>query len=175
MPKRMESAELQIHPLHVVDCAVIAQAYSDLGGEKLLEQTMRYLEEQQAGKRAVLVAWLGQDFAGYLTILWESAHPPLRKEGVPEILDLNVLPAFRRLGIATALLEEAEGLIAQRKDAVGVGMPMTADSTAAQRLFSQRGYLLEGSGLYSHGYPVKQGEQVPVDDELRLYFVRDIT
>jgi len=165
---------LRIHPLYVVDCTIIAQAFAELGWNKPLGQYMRYFEEQQAGKRDVRVAWYEQEFAGYVTVVWDSTYPPFRKEGIPEIVDLNVLSSFRRLGIATALLDDAEELISQRKDIAGLGVGMTADYGAALRMYAQRGYLPDGGGLYSHGQPVKFGEQVPVDDELVLYFKREL-
>ena len=75
---------------------------------------LRYFSEQAKGQRTALVAFLGTTFAGYVTVKWQSDYLPFREGGIPEINDLNVLPQFRRRGIATALVARAEALIADR-------------------------------------------------------------
>ena len=71
-------------------------------------------------------------------------YPYYQENGIPEIQDLNVLPKFRRQGIATQLLDEAESRIAQRADIVGIGFSLYADYGAAQRLYFLRGYIPDG-------------------------------
>lgn len=48
--------------------APIAAAFRGLGWDKPRPQYGRYLSEQQGGPRTVLVAFVGEEFAGYLTI-----------------------------------------------------------------------------------------------------------
>jgi ribosomal protein S18 acetylase RimI-like enzyme len=70
-----------------------------------------YLLEQRQEHRTIFVAYLGEEFAGYVTIAWKSDYPPFVEKGIPEIVDINCLLPFQRRGIATALMDKAEGLV----------------------------------------------------------------
>jgi ribosomal protein S18 acetylase RimI-like enzyme len=59
--------------------------------------------------------------AGYVTLLWDSDYPGIAGLGVPEIKDLNVLPQFRRRGIASAMVDRAESEAARRSAVVAIG------------------------------------------------------
>ena len=103
-----------IRPLESKDIPEIAEAFQDLGWDKPASQYERYLMEQALEVRDVYVAFVQGKFAGYLTISWTSHYGPFRKENVPEIVDFNVLPKFRRQGIGTDLMDKAESEIAKR-------------------------------------------------------------
>jgi len=128
--------------------------------------------EQQERRRVVLVASVDDVFCGYINVVWEPDYPPFREAGIPELQDFNVLPHYRRQGIGSRLLAQAEQIVAARSKLVGIGVGMTADYGAAQRLYVQRGYIPDGRGLvYADRFPV-YGEQVRVDDSLVLYFTK---
>lgn len=185
-PAREGPEGLEIRPLAETDPPEMAAAFALIGWNKPRSQYERYLVEQQAGTRAILVAWVrGSEpgpgpgpgnrrdvFAGYVTIRWTSDYGPYRDEEIPEIQDLNVLPHHRRRGIATCLLEHAEKKVAERSAVAGIGVGMTADYGAAQRLYVLRGYIPDGRGLMHRGRPLRYGEAAPVDDDLVLYFRR---
>ena len=160
---------LTIRPLESRDVAPISAAFNSLGWYKPHSQYERYLSEQQRGVRTVLVAFVGGDFAGDVTIVWTSSYPPFLIAGIPEIQDFNVLPRFRRQGIGTRLMDEAEEKISDRSDIAGIGVGMSPDYGAAQRLYVLRGYVPDGKGLTSHGTPVRHGDELTVDDGLVLY------
>ena len=117
-------------------------------------------------------AFVGGAFAGYLNVLWQSGYPSFADAQVPEINDFNVLPTVRQRGIGTALMEEAERVIAARSPVAGVGVGMAAGYGPAQRLYVRRGYVPDGRGLMTHERPVVEGERVIVDDDLVLYFTK---
>jgi hypothetical protein len=71
-------------------------------------------------------------------------------------------------------MDEAERLVAERFETVGIGVGMTADYGAAQRLHVQRGYLPDGHGLTYDTKPLSHGQSVVVDDSLVLYFTRTL-
>jgi GNAT superfamily N-acetyltransferase len=172
---------LNIRLLQSSDIPPIAAAFAALGWDKPASQYEQYLSEQEAGQRDVLVAFSGvqnlpiSDFAGYVTICWQSHYPPFCEANIPEIVDFNVLPKFRRQGIGAALMDEAESRIAARSAIVGLGVGMTSDYGAAQRMYAKRGYIPDGRGLHSRGQPVQYGQSVPVDDDLVLYFTKSLT
>ena len=156
------------------DIQPIADAFQNLGWNKPASQYERYLAQQQSGHRTVFVAFANDIFAGYLTICWQSNYPPFREGNIPEIVDFNVLPQFRRQGIGTRLMETAEQTVAQRLPVVGLGVGLDPDYGAAQRLYVLRGYIPDGRGLYTNGVWVKWGTQVTVDDDLALYFTKQL-
>ena len=165
---------LEITPLRPEDPPHIAQAFADIGWDKPQAQYVRYLEEQTACDRPVLVARVDGDFAGYLTVVWVPQYELFREAGIPEIQDFNVLPRYRRRGIGTALMDAAEALIATRGTIAGIGVGLYPDYGPAQRLYVLRGYLPDGRGIAWNGMTVTPMQEVMVDDDLALYFTRDL-
>jgi GNAT superfamily N-acetyltransferase len=169
------SPPIRLRELVARDCAVIAQAFAAQGWDKPEAQYRRYLEECRAGTRVVFVAEVETDaapqFAGYVCILWESDYAPFREAAIPEIADFNVLIAFQRRGIGTALMDAAEQRIATRSPLAGLGVGLTADYGAAQVMYARRGYVPDGRGLFHAGQPAHSGQLVPVDDDLNLFLV----
>jgi len=161
-----------IVPLRASDLAEVSSAVVALGGEKPRSQYERYLAEQDAGMRDCLVARCDGAISGYVTINWHSDYPPFRDEGIPEIQDFNVLPAFRRRAIGTRLMDEAERIVFARTAAIGIGFGLHHDYGAAQRLYVLRGYVPDGRGITTHGRRVNWGDEVKIDDDLVLYLIK---
>lgn len=101
------------------------------------------------------------------------------KGGIPEIVDLNVLPHARNRGIGTALMEKAEEAAAQRSDQVGLAVGLYGGSDGgygpAQRLYVQRGYLPDGGGATYQGVPALPGVPYPLDDHLVLWMTKKLS
>ena len=166
--------DLTIRPLQGRDIPGIVAAVAALGWHEPAAQYERYLAEQERGERVVLVALVAGTFVGYLTIVWRSSYDPFQADGIPEIVDFNVLPGQRRRGTGTRLMAEAERHVAERSPVIGIGVGMDGDYGAAQRLYVKRGYIPDGRGLTSHGRHVTWGQTVTVDDALVLYFTREL-
>ena len=49
-----------------------------------------YLKEQLVGARLVWVAYVDNQFAGYVTLKWQSEYKPFASDHIPEIMDLNL-------------------------------------------------------------------------------------
>jgi GNAT superfamily N-acetyltransferase len=156
------------------DIPEIAKAFQQLGWDKPALQYERYLMEQSLKIRAVYVAFVKGEFTGYLTICWSSHYESFQKENIPEIVDFNVLPNFRRLGIGTQLMDKAENEIAKVSSIAGIGVGMTPDYGAAQRLYVLRGYVPDGRGLHYRGHHIKYGEEITVDDNMALYLTKKL-
>jgi GNAT superfamily N-acetyltransferase len=163
-----------IRLLESTDIQPIAAAFDRLGWHKPASQYEKYLSEQDAGERVVLVALVDDVFAGYVTICWQSHYPPFREAGIPEIVDFNVLPHYRRQGIGTRLMDEAERRVSEVNPVVGIGVGMTADYGSAQRMYVKRGYIPDGRGLTTNDVPVGYGKPVIVDDDLCLWFTKSL-
>ena len=170
MPKSKPSIRL----LESNNIPEIVNAFQQLGWNKPAFQYERYLMEQRLKTRDVYVAFVKGEFAGYLTICWSSYYEPFQKENIPEIVDFNVLPKFRRQGIGTQLLDKAENEIAKVSSVVGIGVGMTPDYGAAQRLYVLRGYVPDGRGLHYRDHYIKYGEKITIDDNMTLYLTKKL-
>lgn len=168
-------SRVEIRPITAADVEPIVAAFAALGWPgKDAELYERYLAEHASGERHTLVGSVDGDFAGYVTVNWVSSYPPFRASGIPEIQDLNVLMHFRRRGVATGLLDAAEGLIAERGDVAGIGVGLYSDYGAAQILYARRGYVPDGRGVTYDSQIVAPGAYVRVDDDLVLMMSRRI-
>jgi GNAT superfamily N-acetyltransferase len=143
-----------------------------IGWDKPVSQYERYLAEQAAGVRSVLVATVDGEYAGYVTVRWESPYEPFN--GMPEIQDFNVLPAYRRRGIGSGLMDAAEALAAERSDTVAIGVGLYADYGTAQRMYVRRGYIPDGRGILYNLPQVPPGELVRNDDDAILMFSKPL-
>ena len=165
---------VEIRVLNDSDPETISAAFRDIGAGKPVAQYRRYLAEQLAGTRACLVATVDRQFAGYVTVNWTPTYSAFVEEQIPEIQDLNVLPGFRRKGLATRLLDRAEEEISLRSSVAGIGVGLHPGYNQAQRLYVRRGYIPDGRGVtYSNQY-VAEGMQVVLDDNLVLYLTKRI-
>lgn len=137
-----------------------------------------YANEQQQGKRLLWIARMGDEIAGYVTLKWQSSYEPFSTSGIPEIMDLNVLPNFRKAGIGSALLEIAENEAGTRNNTVGIGVGLYGGSDggygSAQRLYVKRNYIPDARGVTYDYKPAHPGESYCLDDELVLWFTKSL-
>ena len=144
-----------------MDYAIRRMVRGDIGAitdtfvrmNKRREQYERYFEENLSGRRVTLVAVAGGEVVGYTNVLWESGYGPFRLEGIPEINDLNVIDGWRKRGVGSALIREAERVAREAgKPVMGIGVGLTPDYAAAQRLYPKLGYVPDGRGVHSTRY-----------------------
>ena len=169
-----QTDRIVIRPLRSSDPHMISAAFQALNWNKPVELYERYLVDIKCAERHAIVAYVNDEFAGYITIVWTSEYAPFRAAGIPEMKDLNVLPSFRRRGVATRLLEAMEQTAALRTPTVGLGVGVSQDYGAAQRLYIQRGYIPDGRGVAYINRNVVYGEQVTVDDDLVLFLTKQV-
>lgn len=156
------------------DIPEITRAFEEIGWNKPAALYEQYFMEQTFKTRSVYIALVKGIFAGYLTICWRSSYENFRKANIPEIMDFNILPKFRRMGIGTQLMDRAEEEILRASSIAGIGVGMTADYGAAQRLYVRRGYVPDGQGLNWRHHSINYGEVVTVDDDLVLYLTKEL-
>jgi GNAT superfamily N-acetyltransferase len=170
----MQHVDPEIRLLQPEDIPQIAGAFEELGWHKPRALYERYLMEQALKIRVCYVAFVDGQFAGYLTICWTSTYESFREKNIPEIVDFILLPRFRRMGIGTKLMDLAESEIARVSPIAGIGVGMTPDYGAAQRLYVLRGYIPDGCGLHWKDHYVQFREEIRVDDDLALYFTKEL-
>jgi GNAT superfamily N-acetyltransferase len=164
-------ANAGLRPLCETDPPLISAAFEAVGWSKPVAIYQRYLAEQTSGNRVCTVATVEGRFAGYVTINWNPDYPGYAGP-IPEIQDLNVLPDFRRRGIASKLLDWAEAEAANRSNQVGIGVGLHPGYNAAQRLYGKRGYVPDGLGIIYRGRFVHEGETIILDDNLVMHLIK---
>ena len=160
---------LFIRRLQREDAEIISRAFARIGWTKSVEKYQECYKKQQDQQIIVLVAESEGVFAGYLQVVWDPGYFPF-----PEIQDLNVLPDYRRKGIATALMDEAEALIAQRSNWAGIGVGLHPGYNAAQRMYALRGYVPDGKGVTWNDVYIEEGQQLVADDDLVLHLIKEL-
>ncbi len=164
--------DVTIRPLEAQDIEKLAPLFDDISWGRRIPLFERYLREQDREERIVLTAHSGENFAGYVTIVWKSDYPPFAEKGIPEIKDLNVLSALWHQGVASELMDEAERRVFERSRIAGIGFGISADYGAAQSMYVLRGYVPDGRGLFGNGQYIWERSTVQVDDCV-IYLTKD--
>lgn len=125
--------------------------------------------------RTVILGFIDRRPAGYVVLNWQPSYAPFARLGIPEIQDLNVLPADRGNGLGRVLVEACETLARERGAAeMGLAVGLTRSYGPAQRLYARLGYKPDGAGISRDRCPVQPGEIHTIDDDLCLMMVKDI-
>lgn len=160
------------------DIPTIVSAFSQIGWNKSARVFENYLKEAETGERLSWVAFVHDRFAGYVTLKWQSQYESFANDQIPEVMDLNVLPPFRKAGVGSMLLDIAEHAAATKSKVVGIGVGLYAGSDggygSAQRLYVKRGYVPDGRGLTYNYQPTIPGSSYPLDDDLVLWFMKKL-
>lgn len=125
--------------------------------------------------RGALVARIDGVPVGYVVLNRASAYPLFARLGIPELQDLNVIPAYRGRGLGAALVAACEDM-ARRDGAVRIGLAVGLHKSygPAQRLYVRLGYQPDGNGITYDRQNIAAGELRPVDDNLCLMMVKDL-
>ena len=169
----MESIKLRI--ISVDDIPKLWDMAIAMGAAKADGYFDYALEQQEAGMRIVFIAECeGQD-VGYCMLAWSPKYAFFRKMEIPEIQDLNVLPAFRRRGIGGFMIDHCEKLAREKAfEYMGIGVGMDASYGPAQRFYVQRGYIPDGNGLTYDRQAIAKGAFHAIDDDISLMMIKDL-
>ncbi len=166
---------IEIRPLAEINISKIVAAFNQIGWNKPATLFEAYLKEQKANERYIWVAYQQDQFLGYITLKVHSEYLPFAKKRIPEIKDLNVLPNYRNQGVGSALMKKAEEKAAAYSMQVGIAVGLTADYGNAQRLYVKSGYIPDGNGMTYQHENVKWGVDYKADDDLVLWFLKDLS
>ncbi len=149
---------------------------NDLGLARDVDYFEQNLALQAEGGRQILIVSFDGYVAGYCILNWEPKYNLFKKLGIAEIQDLNILPRFRKKGIGSALIKYCEDQAKLRGlDDIGIAVGLNSSFGAAQRLYVRLGYVPDGNGATYDRKPVQAGESKPVDDDLCLMMVKNLT
>lgn len=113
----------------------------------------RWLERQQAGEIAYLIAFVDGRIVGSAKVRWFEPRQPAHRP-VPELFQLSVWPAeMRGRGVGSALIAEAERL-ARTKGLRLLTMGVDLGNHHAMRLYERLGYRDWGRGTREDAYRV---------------------
>lgn len=169
-----QSPEITIQQLTQSDIPIIVAKFAEHHWPKPSSTFEKYLQEQQKSERLIWVAHVQNQFAGYITLKWQSNYQPFCQGKIPEIMDLNVLPPFQKVGIGSKLLEIAETAASEQSNVVGIGVGLYDGYGEAQKLYIKRGYIPDGRGITYNYEPIIPGSAVTLDDDLVLWFTKKI-
>lgn len=108
------------------------------------EDYERFLSDPHALNGALIAEWNGEP-AGCAT--WQRAYQTFIGRETIYLEDISVLPAFRRRGIARALLKAVARLAVERK-AAAVSWLMMGWNTEARRLYESAGATVEDGNCF---------------------------
>ncbi|MEC0238514.1 GNAT family N-acetyltransferase [Paenibacillus dokdonensis] len=157
------------------DAVMLDEAFSNhFGWYRQGDYYDRCLKENQESTRMTLMAFYGDALAGCCHLLHCSKYPYFQEHNIPEINDLNVFPEFRRNHIASKIFDEFESIAAHTYTHIGLGVGLYEDYGNAQRMYTTRGYILDGQGMTYKNQKVAPGQPVMVDDDLILYLIKKL-
>lgn len=169
-----ENSQISIRRLSSTDIPTIVTEFKNANWLKPASIFKNYLKEQENGERIIWLSFLEDKFAGYITLKWKSKYPSFLEKNIPEINDFNVLPDYRNQGIGHRLLKTAEDAAATRSNVIGIGVGLYSDYGAAQRMYIKQGYIPDGSGVTYNYKSVEPGKDVKLDDDLILWFTKEL-
>ncbi len=160
------------------DIPAIVSSFSQVGWNKPASLFEQYLKEVSAGERLVWTAHVNNHFAGYVTLKWQSSYKHFKEQNIPEIMDLNVLPHARKMGIGSSLIDMAEKAATTKSNVIGIGVGLYAGEDGgygmAQKLYVKLGYIPDGKGVTYNYQPTIPGNSYPLDDDLVLWFTKKL-
>ena len=149
-------------------------AFAEQNWHKPLELFNEYYNQQENGEKAVIVAEVNNEVAGYVTLLPFATMGPFAYKNIPELVDLNVLMKFQKKGIGNKLMDIVEELAKEHSDHISLAVGLHDGYGAAQRIYVKRGYIPDGTGAWYRGKQLEQYAECANDDDLILYFLKDL-
>jgi GNAT superfamily N-acetyltransferase len=161
---------------------IVNRSYSDRAVRFLSEwlcdgeaDARTYLAEHAEPNGISMLATSGLDPVGYAAIVWESNYEGFRSRGTPLLHQIVVGERWRRRGIATLLMDAAEGLLVARGiSELGVTVGLFDEYGPAQRMYAKRGYVPDGRGVCKDQRPLSEGEQISLDHAVMLWLTKDL-
>ncbi len=148
-------------------------------GERHFRRLAGFWQDVENGERVIWAAWQTvngvKTLIGQITIQHHSHYPPFKKHRTAEIVDLWVHPEARRHGTGRQLLNAAIDYTRENgHSSIGLGVGITHDFGAAQRLYTSAGFMPDGTGLWVQGHQAKEGETLTLEDGVIMMWVKTL-
>lgn len=157
------------------ELALFQESFKDTYLSDRFDLFKKYLKEHSEKNRYVLLACSDEKIVGYVTLKYVSDYENFARNNIPEIVDFNVVPRFRNQGIGRKLLKRIESVAKKSGYAqIGIGVGLSEDYGAAQRLYVKMNYIPDATGLHYDAKPVQKGTTVRIDDSLAVYLIKNL-
>ncbi len=144
-------------------------------GEKLDERVfLAYYSEQQKKERKVFIAEYEGEILGYATMIFTKKKEISKYTAIPELTDIFVFDKFRGHKIGSDLIKRCESEAYKFSDYLSVKMPILSKYGFVHKVFSNRGYYLDGSGIWSGQDLVENESEILADKDLHVYMVKRV-
>ncbi len=173
--KQLGLTGIRLKELSRNELALFQESFKDTYLSDRFDLFKKYLKEHSEKNRYVLLACSGGKMIGYVTLKYVSDYENFARNNIPEIVDFNVVPRFRKQGIGRKLLKRIESVAKKSGYAqIGIGVGLSEDYGAAQRLYVKMNYIPDATGLHYDAKPVQKGTTVRVDDSLAVYLIKNL-
>ena len=149
-------------------------AFADQGWHNPKEQFIYYFDLHSQCKHTVLVAESNKKAVGYIIVKHSPEYGPYASTNYAELKDFNVFIPYQRQGFGTMLMGAAEREAAKISDTVCLGVGLHSGYGAAQRMYTKRGYVFDGSGVWYQDKLLGQYAPCINDDDLVLYMSKKL-
>lgn len=166
--------EVSIRNMMVSDIPALVAEESAQGWQDTTEKHTKRLADRDNGRCVTLCAVQGGRPVGYVSIYHPGCLKTPEKRDMPEIVDFAVLERARGQGIGNALMDAAERVAAGWSDKVYLGVGLHSGYGSAQRMYTRRGYQLDGTGVWYEDAPLEPYAPCRNDDALVLYLVKQL-
>lgn len=169
-----ESSQLLIRDMVRADAEIITKEEIAQGWHQTIDKYLTRLKHRDQGLCISLVAEYEGRVAGYINVYPKSIEGPFGNKDLPEIVDFGVLEKFRRRGIGTALMDQAEKIAAGYAGIVYLAVGLHSGYGSAQRMYAKRGYIPDGTGVWYGNKQCVPYAEYTNDDELMLYMSKPL-
>ena len=165
---------VKVRNMVMEDAKIIYDTYLSYDWHPNIETYENYYKEQEAGDRVVFIAEYENEVCGLCTLVLKPSEGPWANNGWPEIIDLCVFFHIHNKGIGSKLLDAAEKEASKYADHVFLAVGVHSGYGPAQRMYVNRGYNFDGSGVWYQGKQLGQYEPCVNDDDLLLFMAKKL-
>ena len=166
--------EVLIRDLERDDVDIFVAEENAQGWDSTPEKLLTRLKDVEEGRAIAIAAEFNGRPAGYINVYPDNTWGAFGGMGYPEIVDFNVLEKFRRHGIGSRLMDAAENIAGSYSDIVYLGVGLHSGYGASQRMYLQRGYIPDGSGVWYKERVCEPYAECVNDDDLVLYLSKKL-
>jgi len=166
--------KLYIRNLTHADIDVIIEEEIKQGWHPTKDKYLSRLNDANQKYCISLVAIYDHQVAGYINLYVDKKNGPYKETTIPEIIDLGVFKPYRKLGIATALIDVVEKLARTYSKQIYLAVGLHEGYGSAQRLYVKKGYIPDGNGAYYKDSIAAQYDTYPLDDDLVIYMIKEL-
>ena len=167
------SSNIEIRKMTYDDIPLICKADNDES-----EGNITYLKNQLANQDkqecSALIALYNGKAAGYVFLYYKCRWGGLANCDIPSVVDLIVFEKYRRNKIATVLMDAAEDIAKKYCNKIYLDVCLNAEHGPAQRLYTKRGYIPDGKGVYYDGKVCETDADCKNNDELTLCLIKNL-